>query len=229
MINNKLGDKLIIEILSSPKEFVKQGKGYYLINEYFDGYPIDTLIPLLTSKNSDIQHEAIYILSELGEYACNHLIEYIIPLIYSEDTGTVFFAMECLLLGTFNANHWKFYHLFLKLLSDDMLLKISAMSLISIANNLQLKLGLQKLENEAIDKKNIEHHRKGISYLLKTNKISEEIVYELINSKQDLLQYYGAICSKKIYEKKPFLLKQLLLNSTPVIKKFANDSLELLE
>ncbi|RYD89779.1 MAG: hypothetical protein EOP50_17010, partial [Sphingobacteriales bacterium] len=73
---------LLNELIEDPVYFSEQGKSYRLLQEYFKGFPLDTLKPLLKHEDLYVQSAATFILSELGRDGCQ-LITDVIPLLKS--------------------------------------------------------------------------------------------------------------------------------------------------
>ena len=68
-MKNEIGYELIENLLFDPSDFFNQGKTYDLLDNFFKGLPVETLIPLLTSSEIDVQKSAIWIASELASNA----------------------------------------------------------------------------------------------------------------------------------------------------------------
>ncbi|MGN6398458.1 MAG: hypothetical protein ACTHMI_23000, partial [Mucilaginibacter sp.] len=69
MKNN--GEQLIQDLLLNPASFFDRGQSFHLLQEYFKGMTLETLIPLLQSQDRIVQRTAIWIVSELASQACS--------------------------------------------------------------------------------------------------------------------------------------------------------------
>lgn len=87
------GEELIRDLLADPQRFGEEGQGYRLLQEYFEGLPLDTLRPLLRHESPVVQGEAMFVASELGEQA-RPLVDDVIPLVQSGDRDLRYDALE---------------------------------------------------------------------------------------------------------------------------------------
>src|SRR5689334_12301910 len=85
-------EKLIKEFLRNPREFIESEKSCDLLDEYYDGFPVETLCPLLKSDDKLVRGEAAWIAFELGDDA-RSLIDDLIPLLQDGDIKTKFWAL----------------------------------------------------------------------------------------------------------------------------------------
>ena len=221
------GNNLVNELFENPDSFIEDGKGYDLLQEYFNGLTLDTLIPLLNSGNDLIQGEAVWIASELGEKGCNFLLDSIIPLTNHNDTSIKYFALECVFLGTFNDRFDDFIYLINAIGSEIEYISYSSMHLISNASNNQLEAckNIDLYIEHGVD--NCEQHLEGIQSLLDSDRIKREDVFKMINSDHNhITQKYGAIICKKKYTEQPEWINFVLMN--PNVEKFGKEVIELL-
>src|SRR5688572_2854938 len=69
------GDVLIEQMLSNPARFRETGKPYALLQEYFHGFPLHTLKPLIGHDDIDVRRSVVWIISELGHDGCPLLLD----------------------------------------------------------------------------------------------------------------------------------------------------------
>ena len=209
------GKRLIKELLYTPSVFSDKGKGYDLLQEYFNGYSVNSLIPLLNSDNEVIQREAVWIVSELGESVCSLLLDEVLPLL-TRSSLTKYFAMQCVLLGTLKAKHDSFIHLINELESTDEATLVLAMDLTHRATNIQLR----SVKNFVKDT-----HKIGVDLLLKSVTLAEFKGVELLQSTDKLLQRYGAIIAAKTPKNISSLIKEVTYLQ-PAVSKFLQQVIE---
>lgn len=215
-----MSDQLVKELLDNPQYFSERGKGNELLQRYFGGYPIKTLIPLLKSNNEIIQKEAIWIVSELGSTNCNNLLEFIIPLLTHSNAMVKYFALDSVFLGTYESNFDSFVHLISVLDDADWFIQKSVMHLLYNANLSQLKCALKLIKNN--------FHIQGIELLLNSEKLTSKKVIELLNDNHNLIRKYGAVIAKKIYNKNPKPINYLIEKTDHEMNDFATEVVELL-
>ena len=170
------GNILINEMLKETDSFVENGKGYDLLQEYFNGYSLDTLVPLLNSENNSIQGEAIWIVSELGERGCSYLLDSIIPLLAHDDNGIRYFALECIFLGSYSSRFDDSIYLIDSMESEVEYISFSAMHLLSNANQSQLEAckNIDLYIEHSIG--NYEQHLEGIKTLLDFDRLNKQSI-----------------------------------------------------
>lgn len=131
------GLKLVNLLLNKPKEFSRKGLSIELLDEYFDGFSLNSLKTLLTSKDEIVLQESLFILSELGPEACNKYLDYVIELIDAHNITIQFYSMQCIFLGTRNSRKKEFSYLISKTKSNNETIKNYAFELIEKANNIR--------------------------------------------------------------------------------------------
>jgi hypothetical protein len=215
-----LAKKLITELLNDPDCFFQEGKSYDLLQYYFQGMPLQTLIPLLSSEDETVQRQALWITSELGMDGCQFLLPFVMPLLNSNERAVEYYSMECLMLGTVNGNYEKFVQLLFKLHSNDSFISMTAMRLISNANSLQLNVAIKSdflaSEHEAC-------HREGLLFLRDIDLLDNDVIYRMIAHDSPMCRRYGAMGAKRLYKEKPYIAEYGLLSIDSDIQLFCNE------
>lgn len=219
---NSEGIQLIEELYTDSSKFYKQGKSYQLLQKYFEGFPLESLRPLLSSKDTLIRKVAIWIISELGTDGC--FINDIIPLVNDEDRYIKYHALEIIAMCSTNKNNGEFIILFPHLESTDDVIRILTMRLISNANMLQLEMsakyfGLKETYNKL--------HLEGLLKLIEIDSITYEQVLMMINSDEPLSRKYGVIAAKRLYNRYPDLINEAMISDDQDIVKFSKEVAEM--
>ncbi len=210
------GDKLVEKLLNNPTNFVEKERGYDLLQEYYDGYSLETLRMLLINQNRTIQCEAVWIASELDEIA-KSLITEIIPFIDDEELETRYEALECLAVFTVDEYTNEFVRVVKSLETNCEIIRNLAMRLISLANEEKL----EKIANQiVVNNPNNKTHKEGLLFLA-NNSPTSDMVLDMISGDNQLKRKYGAIAAKKMFNSFPDLLSQCLTSKDMDIKNFA--------
>lgn len=216
-----LAKKLIRDLQSNPKQFEDQGKANQLLKEYFKGFPIDTLRPLLTSRDQNIRRAAIWIASELGSQGSSLLPE-VITLLEDGDPFIQYNALESIMACAKGDYVNKFVYILYSLESGNDLIRQLAMRLASNASQEQIEAATVFLEAQ---------NKVGMSYLLGLRVLKDldhNGAMRLIEDRQSaLLRKFGAITGKKLFTKSPEIVKCGLTNADPDISKFCRDILDI--
>ena len=110
MTNTLTAQQLIDEMLADPIQFEAEGRANDLLQYYFNGFPLDTLRPLLKSSNVVVQRNASFIASELGSKSAA-LVDDIIPLLHSGDPHIQYAAAEVLAVCCHGESAEKYRHI----------------------------------------------------------------------------------------------------------------------
>jgi hypothetical protein len=212
------GEQLIEELLSKPQSFFTNGKSYDLLQEYFGGLDLETLIPLLKSSDEDILKPTIWIVSELTDHACS-LLQYVIPLAHNEDKYIKYYALESIFMCATGEQVDNFIYLIRSISDQESAIRTLTMKLLSNAREEQLRSGM-----ELVSKLNISDHKlhhDGLSKLLYSNQVDAIAITEMLNSNEPITQQYGVMLAMKKTANYPELMKYALLNNNPDVERFA--------
>ena len=174
---------------ADPEGFVESGKACDLLQFYFDGYPIETLRPLLRTGNEYILQSASFIASELGSQAWP-LAEEMIPLLRAESPHVVWYALEVLAVCSVGEKVRLYAHVLRMLESEIPAFRELAARLVGRAEVSQLLAARRWLEKQSDGAL----HVVGIGLLLGdrgSSKSAEDA------SSSDLLRLYGEIATAR--------------------------------
>src|SRR5262245_38440447 len=130
-MKNQSCTELVRDLLGNRIRFYNDGqRSYALLQVFFEGERLETLRPLLKSSDMPVQRVAMFVASELGINA-RDLIDDVIPMLYSEDSQVKYDAMELLAVCCRDEQAPKFALVVRMLESDDQVLRVLAMYLLS--------------------------------------------------------------------------------------------------
>jgi hypothetical protein len=213
---------LIDELLEDPASFFENGKSNILLQEYFKGLPVESLIPLLESKDKFVQKTAIWIVSELSNQGCA-LLQYVVPLVKSDELYIRYYALESISICAKGENANEFIHLIKSINDMDHQIRVPAMLLLSNAEKSQLSSGIELVETHNID--NYKLHQKGLMGLLNED-INVAEIKNMLDSNEPLIQRYGVILSKNLNNDNFQTIKYALSSNNSDVKEFAKLVLE---
>lgn len=212
----EVGGRLIAELLANPHKFHKLGQASALLHQYFEGFPVETLRPLLASDDEFVQASAAYIASELGREA-RSLVDDVIPLLHSPYHEIVWHAMDVLIVCCKGEHAEKLAHLARMLEVDEQSYRLQAMFLMANASVGALEAALRVFESPDTCH---ETHARGFRMLIGKDQI-EPAVISAIRAPDPLLRRYGAIAAKRCFGEFPNLIVETassddddLINST---------------
>jgi hypothetical protein len=217
------GTELIQELLANPVKFAKQGKAYALLQEYFHGYDIDSLRPLLRSDDPYIQSAATFIVSELGSNACA-LIEDVIPLLDSDNLRIRYECLESIMVCSDNDNFESFIYILLAMEDKEMAIRSLAMYLLSRASSMQIKTVIELFEKDA-DEIGLRHLR-GLNLLLNVQEVKPEIIATMLQDARAIHRKYGAVLAKLAFSQSPELIQMALASDDEDVRDFAEDTVK---
>jgi len=217
-VKESKGQQLIADLESNPEDFFNNGKSYDLLQEYFAGLNLETLIPLLQSEDLAIQKPVICIVSELATNGCM-LLPYVIPLTKSKDNYIKYYALECILLCATGKYIKEFIHLIKSIDNDEGNIKVLAMNLLANAGDAQLQAGIELVT--ATKLKSYELHKFGLTNLLNHLSLDQNKILDMLNSNEPLTQQYGAMLAKRKQKDFPKLIAYALTSKNTVVKEFA--------
>ena len=178
---------LISELKKNPERFFDNGKSYDLLQEYFHGFPLDSLVKLLKDEHLIVRRVAVWIVSELGSVSTT-LVEHVIPLLKEEDRYLKYYTLESILAFSSAGSMNLFHHLVSSLGSDDSVIRKLGMYSVSNASETQLKEAM----NYYIGIDNC-IHIKGLKLLINKEAISESCVTKMLHNENAIFPRYVAI------------------------------------
>jgi hypothetical protein len=211
------GEELIERLRAEPENFNDAGTGYALLQEYFGGFPVKTLSPLLKDHDPQIRRAAIWIASELGRDA-ESLLEDAVPLVYDDDRYIQYHALEVVTVCASGASAGEFVHVFRSLEAGDEVVRRHAMRLASTATTSQIEASLRVLEPSGSS--NVIHSR-VLPRLLPNEPQDAGQIMAMIEDEEPLVRRYGAILARRVYDESPDLLHGAARAEDVEIRNFA--------
>ncbi len=224
MNDNTCVEHLIDELITDSVGFNKHGKAYQLLQYYFHGVPVDTLLPLLNHSDGLVRRAAMFVASELGSEA-KCLVRGIAPLIHDSDPYIQWDALETVMLCSTGTEVDLFLCVIKELENDDDSMRRLTMRLVSNADLSQLETGYKLSQ---LLKASGKLHKQGLLILRKGDSADESEVTGMLDDTASLTRKYGAIAAKRLFEKFPKLLKNAVSNSDPDISRFSREAIEML-
>jgi HEAT repeat protein len=215
-------DQLILSLLSDPSAFTDKGSAYSLLQEYFAGYPIDTLRPLLRHEDALVQRAAVWVASELGAQA-GPLLGDVLPLLRSEDRYLAYYALEVVAVCATGEQTPYLTEVLAKLESEDPVLRVLAMRLIGNTDDESLRTTLGVLQGRSAS----ERHRAGLALLLSDGQEKwKRTVMELLKDEEPLLRKYGAIMARRALAEAPELIQEAATSEDEDVRSYAEEVID---
>lgn len=209
--------QLISDLLSDPDNFNVSGDGYSLLQRYFEGYPVETLGPLLRHVNPMVQRAAVWVASELGSQA-SVVLEDVAALVSNPDRYLAYHALEVAAVCAVGPNARYLTLVLTALESDDSVLRILAMRLLGNSDDETLKATLPFIVEA---NRSESAHYQGLRLLLKTNSERRQVVKDLLQSESSLLRKYGAILARRACNEDQELIFSAVASSDTDVRSYA--------
>lgn len=216
---NQRGNELVDDLLANPEEFDRRGRSYDLLQEYFHGFPLETLRPLLKNRDALVQRAAAFVGSELGKKAAP-LVDDFVPLISSGNRYLAYHAMEVLVVCARGALADRFSHVLKALECDDEVLRALAMRLVSRADLAQIGAAASALGAARLDAA----HDRGLFVLRQADQATAEGVEALLDAPWPLDRKYGGIAARRLALSQPALVERAALSEDTEVRRFIADT-----
>ncbi|MCM1579556.1 MAG: hypothetical protein NC078_12240 [Ruminococcus sp.] len=191
------GGELIKALESDPENFAFV---YQLYEEYVKGFDIETLRPLLRSKNESVRFKAAAVLEEGANLWAEDFRSETDMLLWDINVGTAVFALQTVACRGGGED----ILLLLKAMEGGSSeLSCEAMTLLSFRSGVDLKHDLEFLVKQG-DGRYIE----CIRLLYKRDEAEEEEIAAFLESPCPLKRKFGCIAAAKLYGKSPRLLER---------------------
>jgi hypothetical protein len=213
------GEALISELLTDAETFTEKHGPYALLQEYFHGFSLETLRPLLRHTDPAIRRVGAFITSELGSKGL-HLVDDIVPLASSDDPRLVYDAMVA--ITSFSDGLGSAFEYVLRNLAHvDSGIRRLCMQMTAGVSVTTLNVASQSFSQEnPIDRE----HLTGISLLLQPA-VNPDQIRRLLVDPSPLLRRYAAVAARRAITKAPELITEASLNEDADVKRFAYDEL----
>lgn len=216
---DETGFRLIEELKNDPEKFRKGGeKSYSLLEEYFKGFPIDTLRQLFYSENKTIRQIAIWITSELGEKENTDLMKEIAMLMNDDDTYIRYQALQIVAHYANGEYFDDFIRVFSFLEDSNQKIRTLVMYILSVLSGQRIHKAYRYLENKEIYNNS---HKKGLLSLINVHVLTPSEITQMINSDDAITRKYGIIAAAKLYKKFPQILNEAVNAKDSDVKEFA--------
>lgn len=213
-------DALLAELLQEPERFDGEGKAYSLLQFYFHGFPLQTLVPLLGHNNVHVRRSAAFVVSEIGKAALP-LVDHMAKLTIDSDRHIQWYALESVMVCSAEESPENFVHVAIKLECDDLSICQLAMRLISRSTTAQLKAALHQAGKGNFLSNS---HAVGLALLLRLSEVADRVLLDHLESPDKLIQRYGAIAALQRSAASPVLLAAARRSGDPAVAEFARDS-----
>ncbi len=210
--------KLIERLLSDSEKFESDGAAYELLQCYFDGAPIKSLVPLLRRNEPEIVQAAVWIASELGGQASS-LVPDVVPLTNSPNRYVRYHALEILAAAARDNNSRHLARLVEELKGGDSVTRILSMKLLA-------RLESQRLRQAAELAAPHSEAARGLSYLAEADALSEEDISMALKNEDSLWRKFAGIASYRVDTQSCTVLDQALQNKDPDVQRFAEQMRE---
>ena len=210
-------EELIAELAADPERFEQGGKINALLQDYFRGYPVGTLRPLLTHPNAIVRRTALWVAAELPQRASG-LIDCILPFLADPNAFERQRALETVFLCAKGEDLDKIVHVFRALEDADPNLRRKAMSLLVNAGDEQLAAPLS-LQQRLGPSKNL--HAAGITVVVQKPPLEAGLMVQLIAHEEPLFRRYGAIAAARNWETRALALEAAEASPDEDVREFA--------
>jgi HEAT repeat protein len=183
-------ERLTRQLLSSPQKIYRLGGWWGLLEEFWDGYPVENLRPLLRSDEYYVRRAALAIASELGDKVCKVVSE-VLPVFQSDEPALIYDALR-VAANCSRGEPKVLCELLTAMESPYVQVCSRAMQFVA---RLASKRGPRSFvaAMDALIAVGEEVHVEGLSYLINADKLSGDEVLELMQRDTVLLRQYGAL------------------------------------
>ncbi|HKF20320.1 MAG TPA: hypothetical protein VKE93_02060 [Candidatus Angelobacter sp.] len=221
--NKDRADNLLNQIMKDPGSSQVDVLSNDLVKEFYRGYPLMNLWPLLHSPDAALVSAGVWIASELGALG-QPLLEDVSPLLRHPEKDVRFDAINCLLVWA-TPSHAAELASIIKLMDDpERSVRWKAMDFLARASNDQLRAGLLDLQVDQPDS----GHVRGLQWLFSQEALDAERVTTALQSQDAVLRKYAAVAARRISKSNRAPLLYAVSVRDPDVKNFAEAGLKLL-
>lgn len=222
-MKNNTSSKLLETLIANPRLFFEKGLTNDLLNEYFKGLSLDTLVPLLQSDDEYTLKSVVWIIAELSTHACS-LLPSVVKLVDHENEYIRYYVLECILMCARGNYKKEFIHLIKAIEDKESSIRRLAMILLSNAEPMQIQTSISIITSENIKDSNL--HLSGLNKLLDADSVNTIEILDMLKSDNPLVQRYGAMVARKIYDTNKEVLAYALSSDNADISEFARMTIE---
>jgi len=208
-------ERMIAELISDPGTFDRAGKANELLQDYFRGYPVGSLRPLLTHGNRVVRRTALFIAAELPQKV-GALLDCIIPFLQDESVSERQHALETVFLCAKGDDLDKMFHVCAALEDPDAFIRRKTMSLLMNASAEQLQAAGRQCLGPARSL-----HAAGVTVLVHEPPLDTTLLEQLIRHEEPLYRRYGAVAAERNWETRPAAVEAAENSKDEDIREFA--------
>lgn len=212
----------LIEKLKKDPEFRKAGRGYQLLEAYFDGLSTETLHDLLCCEDKYIIELALWIITELARAVPRDFLEEAASLMNGEDPAIYFYSSE--IIARYGRHKYMddFMRIFMFFEHPNAHIRRLSMCRISQLSDSRLKEAYAySVSNKILG----DSHEKGLVSLMHINTLTVSDIRTMLNSDDSITRKYGVMIAAKVYEKYPELIRESVKSEDADVQDYSKTEL----
>lgn len=214
---SRRAQELIASLLADPQGFDGSGAPHSLLEEYFEGFQLKTLSPLLRHSDYFVRRSAIWVASELGVQA-SPLLSDVLRVLESDDRFLAYHALEVTAVCAVGPESLHFSKVLDGLEVSDDVLRVLAMGLIGNTGAGGMREILQSIDVEKWDERHVAYLRRLVS----TGRADRRTVAEaMLGSPVALERKYGAILARWAVPEEPELVLAATDSDDDDVRRYA--------
>ena len=222
--NKDRADNLVELITRTPGSSQIDVLSNDLVKEFYRGYPLTNLRPLLRSPDPALVAAGVWIASELGEKG-RPLLNDVSALLRHPEKDVRFDAINCLLVWATPSNTAELASV-IKLVDDpERSVRWKAMDFLARASEEQLRAGLSDLQVNEPECTQV----RGLEWILSPQALDPEAVMAALQNQDDVLRKYGAVAARRLSKDNRAPLLYAASVDDPDVKNFAAAGIKLLQ
>ena len=207
------GDRLIAEVLASGDD----DAAYSLLQEYFDGYPIESLRKLFASRDERVVKAGAWLASELGRQV-GPLMEELGELAVHSSSFVRFFVLDSILLAATGSDGRVIARAVQCISDGDRAVRWKTLMFLSRALHDQLEASMPYLRPEL---------ETQLAWLLaSTERSDQESVLERLSSNSAVGRLVAVAAAARIGRHHPEALRVAVNSDDPEVRTFAQEEME---
>lgn len=193
-----------------------------LLKEFFDGYPLANLRPLLKSENERLAKAAIWVASELGRKG-EALLPDVFPLLKHRLKYLRFYAIDCILLWARPANQIELASVIPMIDDAEAAVRWKALSFMWRASSAQLEAALSFVSTRELDS----NYLHGLEWLLSPDAADAEKVKVALRSSDGRVRKYAAVAAARMSGIDSSIISLAASNGDRDVEDFADSVLKI--
>lgn len=218
------GLRLIEKLKEDTEKFHKEGGGYQLLEEYFNGLSKETLHDLLCYEDKYIRELALWIISELGEETAEDFLEEAASQMKDDDPAI--YRWSSLIVACWGTD--KYMDDFMRVFvffehSNAKIRRISIRRISQLTDSCIKEAYAYSVSNKILSAS----HEKGLLSLININTLTASDITAMLHSDDSVTRKYGVIAALKVYEKYPEIIKESVNSEDIDVQHFSKTKLRL--